>query len=325
MIGLKFATLFGLAVISALSVTVKAAAATSRSDKDKKHPGVRGLAVQGETVKICHIPPDDPSNFHTIMISTNAKAAHMAHGDLEGSCNENCMTLCPCLEAKASDCEEVCCPTCNPSETPSQNPTCNPPETPSQNPSEKPTESPSEKPSSSVPCSTVICQPGESCDPSDEQCKPGDQLVLCIAVIDKDDSFGSPNQATLWSSFRAMYPFRPFCLLVPVGGYTIVNVPSAFLADSNARVIYKVVRDNGNTGAAMDWYMMCGLNAYNGTGTVDWVGLFIDDYGSMRESQVAASRDLLYAKLASISISVQKVFNGNENWILPFMTMLVPV
>ena len=144
MIGLKFATLFGLAILSALSVTVEAAAATSRSDEDKKHHGVRGLAVKGGKVEICHIPPDDPSNFHTIMFSENDKAAHMAHGDLEGSCNANCMTLCrPCLEAEADfgDCEEVRCPTCNPSESPSDVPSKLPSESPSESPSENPSES----------------------------------------------------------------------------------------------------------------------------------------------------------------------------------------
>jgi hypothetical protein len=100
-----------------------------------------------------------------------------------------------------------------------------------------------------------------------------------------------------------------------------MQVPSAFLTDLNARVIYNVVRDNGVVGDAMDWYTMCGLSAYY----VDWVGLFIDNSGSMSESNVAASRDLLYSTLASNNISVQKVVNSNENWILPFMTTLVPV
>ncbi len=139
-------------------------------------------------------------------------------------------------------------------------------------------------------------------------------------MIDEDESFGNPNQATLWSEFRTAYPFRPFCLLVPSDGSNM-QVPSAFLTDLNARVIYNVVRDYGVVGAAMDWYTMCGLSAYY----VDWVGLFIDDSGSMIESNVAASRDLLYSTLESNNISVQKVVNSNENWILPFMTTLVPV
>ncbi len=86
MIGLNFASLFGLAILSALSVTVEAATATT-SAEDKKHHGVRGLANEGDAmVEICLISPDDPSNFRTFMINNNAKAARMAHDDLEGSC-----------------------------------------------------------------------------------------------------------------------------------------------------------------------------------------------------------------------------------------------
>jgi hypothetical protein len=199
-------------------------------------------------------------------------------------------------------------------------PTATPTAVPTATPTAAPT---TNKPVSSLPCSNVICLVGQSCDPVDEICKPDDQLVPCIAVIDEDSSFGTPNQATLWYSFRTLYPSRPFCLLVPSTGNNIM-VPLDFKSDPNARVIYNVVWDNGAAGAAMDWYTMCGLNAYSGTGTVNWVGLFIDNSGSMTESQVVASRDLLYAKLALISISVQKVVNGNENWILPFMMTLVP-
>ncbi|HOY32372.1 MAG TPA: hypothetical protein PKW80_10870 [Bacteroidales bacterium] len=37
-------------------------------------------------VTICHIPPGNPSNAHTITISVNALATHLAHGDYIGSC-----------------------------------------------------------------------------------------------------------------------------------------------------------------------------------------------------------------------------------------------
>ncbi len=37
-------------------------------------------------VTICHIPPGNPANAHTITISANALAAHMAHGDTTGIC-----------------------------------------------------------------------------------------------------------------------------------------------------------------------------------------------------------------------------------------------
>jgi len=37
-------------------------------------------------ITICHIPPGNPSNMHTITINTNALAAHLAHGDYIGDC-----------------------------------------------------------------------------------------------------------------------------------------------------------------------------------------------------------------------------------------------
>lgn len=45
-------------------------------------------------VKICHTPPDNPNDWHTITVSEKALPAHLAHGDLAGSCDENIDTLC---------------------------------------------------------------------------------------------------------------------------------------------------------------------------------------------------------------------------------------
>jgi len=45
-------------------------------------------------VEVCHIPPGDPGNFHTITISEAALPAHLEHGDFEGSCDTPCETLC---------------------------------------------------------------------------------------------------------------------------------------------------------------------------------------------------------------------------------------
>jgi hypothetical protein len=42
-------------------------------------------------VYVCHIPPGDPANAHTICVSYNALAAHIAHGDYLGPCgNASC-------------------------------------------------------------------------------------------------------------------------------------------------------------------------------------------------------------------------------------------
>jgi len=169
-----------------------------------------------------------------------------------------------------------------------------------------------------------ICSPGYSCDPSDGDCKPDDVLVPCVAVIDEDDGFGSPNQVELWNQFRSRFPARPFCLLVPSSSTSnTVTPPDSFLTDDLTIVHYDVVRDNDDVSLAMDWVSMCGLNLYTNT-NVQWVGLFIDDSGSMRESNVAASRDEFYTRLEQQGIEVKKVVNPNENWILPFLETLVP-
>jgi type IV pilus assembly protein PilY1 len=40
-------------------------------------------------VMICHIPPGNPENRHTITVSINAWPAHQAHGDFEGPCDDS--------------------------------------------------------------------------------------------------------------------------------------------------------------------------------------------------------------------------------------------
>lgn len=58
-------------------------------------------------VEICHIPPDDPSNFQTIKVAENALAAHLGHGDIPGACGDACETLCDDDDACTSDfCDE---------------------------------------------------------------------------------------------------------------------------------------------------------------------------------------------------------------------------
>ncbi len=42
---------------------------------------------KGEKITICHIPPGNPENAHTIRVSINALEAHLNHGDSIGSCD----------------------------------------------------------------------------------------------------------------------------------------------------------------------------------------------------------------------------------------------
>ena len=66
-------------------------------------------------VEVCHIPPGNPDNFHTIKISENALSAHFNnHGDLGGPCDANCADLCDDGDACTVDdngaCEGDGCP-----------------------------------------------------------------------------------------------------------------------------------------------------------------------------------------------------------------------
>ncbi|MCH8344312.1 MAG: hypothetical protein IH983_10020 [Planctomycetes bacterium] len=41
----------------------------------------------GGFVEICHLPPGNPANAHTIIVGAPALPAHLAHGDFAGPCN----------------------------------------------------------------------------------------------------------------------------------------------------------------------------------------------------------------------------------------------
>jgi hypothetical protein len=40
-----------------------------------------------QKVTICHIPPGNPENAHTIAVNNNAVPSHLAHGDTLGACS----------------------------------------------------------------------------------------------------------------------------------------------------------------------------------------------------------------------------------------------
>lgn len=43
-------------------------------------------AAAVEKVTICHVPPGNPANAHTIVVGAPAVPAHLAHGDSVGAC-----------------------------------------------------------------------------------------------------------------------------------------------------------------------------------------------------------------------------------------------
>ncbi len=70
-------------------------------------------SAQAAKVDVCHLPPGNPDNWHTISVSENALQAHLSHGDLEGSCLANCETLCDdgdaCTQDVESDPDQCIC------------------------------------------------------------------------------------------------------------------------------------------------------------------------------------------------------------------------
>jgi hypothetical protein len=101
-------------------------------------------------ITICHIPPGNPANVHTITISYNALDTHLAHGDYIGECvidspsiNTNKPSTIPTLQPTM---KPTHIPTAKPSNTPTYDPTHKPTYFPSQHPTNKPTTQPSNTP-----------------------------------------------------------------------------------------------------------------------------------------------------------------------------------
>jgi hypothetical protein len=59
--------------------------ATYADGGDDDHDGGNGGNDDGK-VTLCHIPPGNPENAHTIRVSENAVPAHLANGDTLGEC-----------------------------------------------------------------------------------------------------------------------------------------------------------------------------------------------------------------------------------------------
>ena len=55
------------------------------------------LTQNDEKVTICHIPSGDPEKAKTLIISKESVAAHLAHGDTLGVCEESVVRTCDAL------------------------------------------------------------------------------------------------------------------------------------------------------------------------------------------------------------------------------------
>ena len=73
---------------NAVSSVVKAdkSTADAKSEKSDGQASKAGQDQYNEKVLICHRPPGNPDNSHTLSVPPSAVAAHLAHGDTLGPC-----------------------------------------------------------------------------------------------------------------------------------------------------------------------------------------------------------------------------------------------
>jgi len=84
---------------------------------------------------------------------------------------------------------------------------------------------------------------------------------------------------------------------------------------------YTNINRDGRDGTPMeDWYALSGIGRWS---DVKYVGLFVDDSGSLEIKHVQGSLDAFMANATASGIEVRKVYNGDENPFLPFITVLV--
>ena len=73
-------------LLAGLSVCVAAGALSSIAVATSDGTAAAHQYEYGGKVVICHRPPGNPANMHTITVSENAVPAHMKHGDTTGPC-----------------------------------------------------------------------------------------------------------------------------------------------------------------------------------------------------------------------------------------------
>jgi len=69
---------------SATLVCVSRSTAVSTLSSSARESG--GSKYTSKKATICHIPPGNPANQHTLSVSTSAVSAHLDHGDSLGTC-----------------------------------------------------------------------------------------------------------------------------------------------------------------------------------------------------------------------------------------------
>lgn len=84
-----------------------------------------------------------------------------------------------------------------------------------------------------------------------------------------------------------------------------------FTADPNV-IVERVNRDDGNAALASDWFTICELDTLVGAG-IEFVGLFIDESGSMTRSTVSTSIALFETNLQQRNLTISSVCTTNHS------------
>ena len=81
---------FGLKFVSIISIAGVFAWAASAAPLQPSGQGQGfGYGYGAGKVTLCHIPPGNPDNAHTITVGASAVPAHLAHGDTLGECPDD--------------------------------------------------------------------------------------------------------------------------------------------------------------------------------------------------------------------------------------------
>ena len=175
---------------------------------------------------------------------------------------------------------------------------------------------------------TVTCGENEICGSTTGACEFDIyKFRPCIAV--NDDWFDSEDSLNNdWSSFLNEHPNRPFCLLRPLDpsvSYNPVRFPTDpdFLSNPNV-IVATVNRDEGDPALASDWLAACNYTDLS-ISDIDFVGLYVDETGSMTRDTVRASLNKFYADLTAASKTYCSYFSEAGDWIESFYIELYTV
>jgi hypothetical protein len=81
---MKLRSMLGSAVVA----VVLGACGMEDTGKDSDLAYLKAADAGNGKVAVCHIPPGNPANAHTIVVGAPAVKAHLAHGDVLGTCED---------------------------------------------------------------------------------------------------------------------------------------------------------------------------------------------------------------------------------------------